>query len=139
MPMVVLKATLICPLKNVWEAITNVSECSWRRNIIRVEEGKNQFTEHRADGKSTKCIVTGKDLYRLWAYTYDNEEMEGCTLIRLRESDGKTMVNMMEIANSKNKEDPLKTQGEIRTKQTQYLTDLKKRLNCKEARRAPSL
>jgi len=138
MPTIIRKAILLCPVEDIWDALTNVSDYQWRRNVSRVrKEDENRFYEYDENGRETEVLVTKKETCKNLVCSYKNERMTGRVFIKLEGRKNRTIMIITEVVNGTAKEDPSVPGGMTRKRQARFLADLKKKLNCKELNTVP--
>ena len=67
-----------CPVKRVWQAVTDLAHTAWRSDLKRVEVlDEAHFAEHTKSGCATNFTVTACEPLRRWVFTRENSNMSG--------------------------------------------------------------
>lgn len=65
-----------CPVKRVWQTVTDLTNTTWRSDLKRVEIlDETRFVEHAKSGYATNFTVTAWEPLRRWAFTMENGNM----------------------------------------------------------------
>lgn len=127
-----IEAVFTASPSQVFEAITNNSDYSWRSDLSRIDVlGKNTFTEVSKNGFTTNFTITQKIPEKLYAFTLDNNRFSGAWKGTFEETpQGGTRFIMEEELNIKNPIIRLIASAfmNLNKMQEQYIADLKKKL-----------
>lgn len=129
-----IKVTLLCPIEEVWNKITNLHDFSWRSDLQNVKSiDENNFVEISKNGIETHFEVTDFLKYKCWAFKIENENIVGTGVGEFYSHGNKTTLDFTEDIVSKNFFFKPFIGFYIRKQQRRYFKDLKKELNCEEA------
>ena len=129
-----IKVTLLCPIEEVWNKITNLHDFSWRSDLQNVKIiDENNFVEISKNGIETHFEVTDFLKYKCWAFKIENENIVGTWVGKFYSHGNKTTLDFTEDIVSKNFTFKPFIGSYIRKQQRRYFKDLKKELNCEEA------
>lgn len=129
-----IKVTLLYPIENVWDKVTNLSDFGWRSDIkdIKIIDEKN-FVEITKDGVETHFKVTECIKYQCWSFEIENENIKGTWIGNFYSHGDKTTLDFTENIVSKKLIFKPFIGSYLRKQQNLYFKDLKKALNCEEA------
>ena len=130
-----IKVTLLCPIEKVWNKVTNLNDFVWRSDLANIRIiNDNTFVEVSKYGIETYFKVTECIKYQSWAFEIENENIKGTWIGKFYPHGDKTTLDFTENIVSKKFIFNLFVGLYLRKQQRLYLKDLKKALNCKEAR-----
>jgi len=128
------KVAFLCPVEKVWGIVTDLSNYKWRSDISKIDvvDDKN-FVEYTHDGFKTNFIVTNKELYKMWEFDLENQNMKGHWSGKFYKQGDKTTLDFTETVTAKKFLMKLFIGSYLRKQQRQYFVDLKRKLQCEEA------
>ncbi|MDO4793775.1 MAG: polyketide cyclase [Filifactor alocis] len=128
------KVTFICPIKEVWMTITDISDFEWRSDILDIEIiDEDTFIEYAKDGLKTRFQVVKKQPLKFLEIEVENEKFKGMVTGRFFRHGNNTTLDFTEIASAKRPDLKLLINSYLLERQRQYFIDLKKKLGCEEA------
>ncbi len=128
------KVTFLCPIKRVWDVVTDLSHHEWRSDMKAINIiDENEFVEVTKAGKKTKFTVTAKKEFTVWEFDLENETIKGHWTGRFYEYREKTTLDFTEVVVPKRFYLKPLIGFYLRKQQKQYFIDLKKELGCEEA------
>lgn len=129
-----IKVTFLCPVEKVWDVVTDLSKYKWRSDISKIDivDDKN-FVEYTHDGFRTNFTVTNKELYKIWEFDLENQNIKGHWSGKFYKQGDKTTLDFTENVTAKKFLMKLFIGSYLRKQQRQYFVDLKRELQCEEA------
>ena len=121
------KAVLKSRIEQVWEVVTDLSDCSWRSDLQRIdvlEPGKT-FVEYTKEGFPTTFVITRFEPPYRYEFTMDNANMTGTWTGLFRRTDEGCEAEFTEWVDVKKWIMKPFVPGYLRKQQEQYFTDLK--------------
>ena len=124
-----IKVTFLCPVEKVWDVVTDLSDYEWRSDISKIEviDDKN-FVEYTKEGFKTQFHVTSREVYKIWEFDMENENMKGRWSGKFYRQGDKTTLDFTEDVTSKKMLLRPFVGLYLKKQQKQYLADLKKKL-----------
>lgn len=117
-------------IEDVWQAITQLENVTWRSDISRIEvvsEGK-EFVEYTTDCYATHFVITAFQPPSTYAFTMDNENMNGKWWGTLTEKGDQTQAVFTEDVSAKKLFLKPFVKLYLTKQQKQYMQDLKRHL-----------
>ncbi|RRD03051.1 polyketide cyclase [Prevotella sp. OH937_COT-195] len=122
-----IKATLHCNLQKVWNAVTSLTEYSWRSDLSRIEVlSDTQFVEITKDGYRTLFTITVKENCHRWEFDMENDKIKGHWVGLFLENEGKTTIDFTECLETKKFFPKLFIRIYLKIHQIKYVKDLKR-------------
>ncbi len=114
-----------CPLKVLWDTVTNLEHTTWRSDLARVEVlGEGCFAEHTRSGYVTRFTVTACDTLHFWAFTMENSNMSGTWEGHFEEIANGSRLVCTEMVKAKHWWMHPFVPGYLKRQQKRYLDDL---------------
>ena len=113
--------------EQVWEVVTDLSDCSWRSDLQRIdvlEPGKT-FVEYTKEGFPTTFVITRFEPPYRYEFTMDNANMTGTWTGLFRRTDEGCEAEFTERVDVKKWIMKPFVPGYLRKQQEQYFNDLK--------------
>lgn len=118
-----------CPVEQVWQVVTDLTNTAWRSDLKGVEVlDETHFVEHTKSGYATNFTVTARQPFRRWAFTMENGNMSGSWEGIFEAAEGGTRLHCTETVGAKHWWMRPFVHGYLRRKQKLYLDDLRKEL-----------
>lgn len=118
-----------CPVKRVWQVVTDLSNTAWRSDLKRVEVlDETHFVEHTKSGYATNFTVTVCEPLRRWAFTMENGNMSGSWEGIFETAEDDTRLHCTETVNAKCWWMRPFVPGYLKRQQKLYLDDLRREL-----------
>lgn len=128
-----IKVTLLCPVKIVWDTVTNLNNFSWRSDLKDVKIiDEHNFIEISKNGIETYFRITECIKYRSWIFEIDNKNIKGFWLGKFYSKGDKTILDFTENVVSKKVIFKPFISFYLKRQQKIYFRDLKVKLNCEE-------
>ena len=129
-----IKVTFLCPVEKVWGIVTDLSSYKWRSDIRKIDiVDDKKFVEYTHDGFKTNFTVTNKELYKMWEFDLENQNIKGHWSGKFYGQGDKTTLDFTETIKAKKFLMKFFIGLYLRKQQRQYFVDLKKELQCEEA------
>jgi len=98
-----IKETLDADIETVWEAVTSLKSYAWRSDLDNIEIGLDgkQFVEKTKDGYSTTFTITDFMPRERYAFSIENDNIQGSWTGIFSSVDGKTVVDFTENVEAK--------------------------------------
>lgn len=118
-----------CPVKRVWNTVTDLAHAAWRSDLAGVEIlDEAHFVERTKSGYATNFAVTACGPLRLWAFIMENENMSGSWEGIFEAAEGGTCLTCIETVTAKRWWMRPFVSGYLKRQQKRYLEDLQKEL-----------
>ena len=118
-----------CPVEQVWQVVTDLSNTAWRSDLARVEIlGETHFVEYTKNGYATHFTVTACEPPRRWAFTMENGNMTGAWEGIFEGLEGGARLYCTETVNAKRWWMRPFVPGYLKQQQKRYLDDLRREL-----------
>ena len=119
-----------CPVKQVWETVTDLTRTAWRSDLARVAVlDETHFIEHTKSGYATNFTVTACEPPRRWAFVMENGNMSGSWEGFFEKTADGTRLTCTETVNAKCWWMRPFVPGYLKRQQKRYLNDLRKELD----------
>lgn len=129
-----IKVTFLCSVEKIWNIVTDLSNYRWRSDISKIEIiNDRKFIEYTKDGFKTEFNVTNKELYKIWEFDLENENIKGHWSGKFYKQGDKTTLDFTENVTAKKLLLKPFIGLYLRKQQKQYFMGLKKELQCEEA------
>ncbi len=116
-----------CDCKLVWDIVTDNHRYAWRSDLSKIEViDEQQFDEYTKSGFVTHFRITGKEPYREYRFTMENDNMSGSWVGKFEQCKGGTQITFTEEVQGKKSWMNLFVKGYLKKQQKLYLSDLKK-------------
>lgn len=124
------KEELLYPIEKVWEAVTDLKDCSWRSDLERIEilKENGKFVEYTKDGFATTFTITCFEPVKRYEFDMENENMKGHWTGIFSSEGEKTMVDFTEDVTAKKAVMKPFVGLYLKKQQSAYIADLKKAL-----------
>lgn len=124
--------TLLLPAKRetVWNTVTSLDAYAWRSDLSKIEvleEGKI-FVEYTTKGVSTRFTISAWEPMQHYAFTMENDNMQGNWSGRFSDEGDYTLLICMENVRAKKWFMRPFVKGYLRRQQAQYGRDLQREL-----------
>ncbi len=125
------RVTFAAPVDRVWNVITSCGEYSWRSDLSRIEEFKEQkkFIEYTKDGYQTTFVITAFEPCKRYEFDMENENMSGHWTGIFSAEGGRTYLDLTETVNAKKLMMKPFAKMYLKRQQEIYLRDLKRALD----------
>jgi len=125
------RVTFAAPVDRVWNVITSCGEYSWRSDLSRIEEFKEQkkFIEYTKDGYQTTFVITAFEPCKRYEFDMENENMSGHWMGIFSAEGGRTYLDLTETVNAKKLMMKPFAKMYLKRQQEIYLRDLKRALD----------
>ena len=121
-----------CPVKRVWQTVTDLTNTTWRSDLKRVEIlDETHFVEHAKSGYATNFTVTVWEPLRRWAFTMENGNMSGAWEGHFEETANGSRLVCTETVTAKCWWMRPFVPGYLKRQQALYLEDLRRALSSK--------
>ena len=118
-----------CPLEQVWQTITDLTNTAWRSDLAQVEIlDETHFVEHTKSGYATDFTVTACQPLCRWAFTMENGNMSGSWEGIFEVAEGGTRLHCTETVNTKHWWMRPFVLSYLKRQQKLYLDDLRREL-----------
>lgn len=118
-----------CPVEQVWQAVTDLSNTAWRSDLKRVEVlDETHFVEHTKSGYATDFTVTACEPLHRWAFTMENGNISGSWEGIFEAGEDSTRLHCTETVNAKRWWMRPFVPSYLRRQQRLYLDDLRREL-----------
>ena len=118
-----------CPVEQVWQTVTDLSQTAWRSDLARVEVlDETHFVEYTKSGYATNFTVTACEPLRRWAFAMENGNMSGFWEGIFEAAEGGTRLHCTETVNAKHWWMRPFVPGYLKRQQRLYLDDLRREL-----------
>lgn len=126
-----------CDIKYVWQAVTSLTDYSWRSGLKKIVVGNDnkQFEEHTKDGFVTRFKITKFKPYDCYEFDMENDNLTGRWRGKFIFSGGRTFVEFTEEASAKKFYIKPLLRAYLKSQQKIYIADLKKKLEKYSHRR----
>ena len=119
----------LCPVEQVWQTITDLTNTAWRSDLAQVEIlDEIHFVEHAKSGYATTFTVTAWEPRRRRAFTMENSNMSGSWEGIFEAAEGGTRLHFTETVNAKHWWMRPFVPSYLKRQQKVYLDDLRKEL-----------
>ena len=119
----------LCPVEQVWQTITDLTNTAWRSDLAQVEIlDETHFVEHTKSGYATDFTVTACQPLCRWAFTMENGNMSGSWEGIFEAAEGGTRLHCTETVNAKHWWMHPFVPSYLKRQQKVYLDDLRKEL-----------
>lgn len=124
------KAVFQNNIKEVWNIVTSLDNCSWRSDIEKIKIiNDKQFVEYTPEGYATNFTVTAEKQYERWEFDMENENMTGHWTGIFTEKNGQTEIEFTENVTAKKLIMKPFIKMYLKKQQKKYISDLKKALD----------
>ena len=114
-------------VEEVWNAVTSLENCDWRRDLERIDViNDRQFIEYTKDGYATYFTTTVFDPCKLWEFDMENSKMKGHWVGSFYQSNDGTYIEFTETVTAKKFIMRLFVKPYLKKQQEEYISDLKK-------------
>lgn len=118
-----------CPVEQVWQTVTDLTNTAWRSDLARVEIlDETRFVEHTKSGYATNFTVTACEPLCRWAFTMENDNMSGAWEGIFEAAEGGVRLHCTETVNAKRWWMRPLVPGYLKRQQRLYLDDLRREL-----------
>ena len=118
-----------CPVEQVWQVVTDLSQTTWRSDLAQVAVLDDaHFVEHTKSGYATNFSVTACEPLRYWAFTMENDNMSGSWEGIFEAAEGGTQLTCTETVSAKRWWMRPFVPGYLKRQQKLYLDDLREEL-----------
>ena len=119
----------LCPVDQVWQAVTDLTNTAWRSALKRVEMlDETHFVEYTKSGYATNFTVTACDPLRRWVFIMENGNMSGLWEGVFETVESGTRIHCTETVNAKHWWMRPFVPGYLKRQQRLYLDDFRKEL-----------
>ena len=119
----------LCPVEQVWQTITDLTNTAWRSDLAQVEIlDETHFVEHTKSGYATDFTVTACQPLCRWAFTMENGNMSGSWEGIFEVAEGGTRLHCTETVNTKHWWMRPFVLSYLKRQQKLYLDDLRREL-----------
>lgn len=128
-----MRATIEENIDDVWNAVTDINNYSWRSDINKVTAiDDKKFKEHTRDGFVTEFCITNCIPLERWEFDLENENMNGHWVGLFFKKGNKTKIDFFEEVQKKKPIFNLLIKIYLKKRQKIFLNDLKSFLNKKQ-------
>ena len=115
--------------EEVWNTVTSLENCDWRRDLERIEViSDRQFIEYTKDGYPTYFTTTVFEPYKRWEFDMENSNMKGHWIGVFSQNNDGTNIEFTETATAKKFIMRPFVKPYLRKQQEEYISDLEKAL-----------
>ena len=119
-----------CPVEQVWQTVTDLTNTAWRSDLKRVVVlDETHFVEYTKSGYATNFTVTACVPLRRWAFTMENGNMSGSWEGSFEAAEGGgALLHCTETVKAKHWWMQPFVPGYLKGQQRLYLDDLRREL-----------
>ena len=119
-----------CPVEQVWQTVTDLTNTAWRSDLKRVVVlDEAHFVEYAKSGYTTNFTVTACEPLRRWAFIMENGNMSGSWEGSFETAEGGGIqLHCTETVNAKHWWMQPFVPGYLKRQQRLYLDDLRREL-----------
>ena len=119
----------LCPVEQVWQTVTDLTNTAWRSDLKRVEVlDETHFVEYTKSGYATNFTVTVCEPLRRWVFTMENGNMSGSWEGIFEAAEGGTRLHCTETVGAKHWWMHPFVPSYLKRQQRLYLDDLRREL-----------
>ena len=118
-----------CPVEQVWQVVTDLTNTAWRSDLKGVEVlDEAHFVERTKSGYATNFTVTACEPLQRWAFTMENGNMSGSWEGIFEAAEDGARLRCTETVNAKRWWMRPFVPGYLKRQQRLYLDDLRREL-----------
>ena len=119
----------LCPVEQVWQTITDLTNTAWRSDLAQVEIlDEIHFVEHAKSGYATNFTVTAWEPLSHWSFTMESSNISVAWEGIFEAAEGGTRLHCTETVNAKHWWMRPFVPSYLKRQQKLYLDDLRREL-----------